>query len=182
MPPLADPQGGHTAEGHLLGPQGRQLRGRARRGPRHHRQERRRQEHHPQGPLPHHLPNGGRGRHARSGRLPPGGRHRLSPRTHRPGEHILQRRHSRHEEARDRRQVRRDREVLRRREVPRHAGEALLQRDAGAARLLGGGAPRAGDFAGGRGAGGGGCGVPEEVPREDGGGGEGGEDSAVCES
>ena len=55
------------------------------------------------------------------------------------------------------------------REVPRYAGEALLERDVRAAGVCGGGAPGAGDPAGGRGAGGGRCGVPEEVPGEDGG-------------
>jgi len=168
MPSHQDLQGDHPAEGYLLGPQRRQLRGRTRRGARCHREERCRQEHASQGPLPDHLPDRGRDRHAGPGRLSPRGRDRFPPRAHRPGEHLLQRRHPRHEEARDRRQVRRDREVLRYREVPGHAGEEVLERDERTACVLGGGAPGAGDFVGGRGAGRRGCSLSEEVPWEDG--------------
>ena len=58
---------------------------------------------------------------------------------------------------RDRPQVRRDRRLRRDREVPRHAGQALLQRHVRAPGLRRGRAPGAGDPAGGRGAGGGRC-------------------------
>jgi len=76
-------------KGPILGTQRRQLRSQARRGPRHHRDERRRQEHAPQDPLPDHLFDRGRDRHAGPGQLP--------PRVYRPGEHLLQRCHPRHE-------------------------------------------------------------------------------------
>ena len=67
-----------------------------------------------------------------------------------------------------RRAVRRDRRVLRTRAVPRHAGQAVLERHVHAARLLGRGPPRAGDPARRRGAGGWRRRVPEEVPGADG--------------
>ena len=66
-------------------------------------------------------------------------------------------------------QVRRDRRLRRGREVPRHAGQALLQRHVRAARLRGGGASGAGDPDRRRGAGGRRRRVSEEVPRQDGG-------------
>ena len=59
-------------------------------------------------------------------------------------------------------QVRRDRRVRGDREVPRHAGEALLERHVHAAGVRGGGAPRAGDPDRRRGAGGGRRELPEE--------------------
>ena len=112
-------------------------------------------------------PTDGPRRDPRPRRQPAGGRHRLSPRADRPREHLPQRRHPRHEPRRDRPQVRRDRRLRRGREVPRHAGQALLQRHVRAARVRGGGAPRAGDPDRRRGAGGRRRRVPEEVPRQD---------------
>ena len=64
-------------------------------------------------------------------------------------------------------QVRRDRRLRRGREVPRHPGEALLERDVRPARVRGRGPPRAGDPARRRGARGRRRGVPEEVPGQD---------------
>ena len=76
---------------------------------------------------------------------------------------------------RDQPQVRRDRRLRRGRAVPRHAGQALLQRHVRAPRLRRRRAPGAGDPDRRRGARGRRCRVPEEVPRQDGrrGGGEG---------
>ena len=69
---------------------------------------------------------------------------------------------------RDRPQVRRDRRLRRGRAVPRHAGQALLQRHVRAPGLRRRGPPRAGDPDRRRGAGGGRRRVPEEVPGQDG--------------
>ena len=66
-------------------------------------------------------------------------------------------------------QVRRHRRVLRDRAVPRHAGEALLERDVRPARLLGRRPPRARDPARRRGARGRRRRVPAALPRADGG-------------
>ena len=74
-----------------------------------------------------------------------------------------------HEAARDQPQARRDRRVRGRGEVHRHAGEALLERDVRAARLLRRRAPRAGDPARRRGARGRRRRVPAPLPRPDGG-------------
>ena len=90
-------------------------------------------------------PTAGRAEHPRPRRQPARGRHRLPSRAHRPREHLSQRRHPRHDARRDQAQVRRDRRLRRSRAVPRHAGQALLERHVRAAGLRGGGAPRAGD-------------------------------------
>ena len=65
--------------------------------------------------------------------------------------------------------LRRHRRVLGGRAVPRHAGEALLERHVRAARVLGRGAPRAGDPARRRGARRRRRGVPDALPRAHGG-------------
>ena len=78
-----------------------------------------------------------------------------------------ERRDPRHAPRRDHAQVRRDRRVRRGRALPRHARQALLQRDVPAARVLGRGAPRAGDPARRRGARGRRRVVPAQVHRED---------------
>ena len=70
-------------------------------------------------------------------------RHRLPSRADRARERLSQRRDPRHEARRDSPQVRRDRRVRGGRAVPRHAGQALLERDVHAAGVRGGGAPRA---------------------------------------
>ena len=101
---------------------------RARRGRRHHRPQRRRQVHAAQDPLAHHRADRGRGRDPRPRRQPARGRHRLPPRAHRPRERLPERRDPRHEARGDRAQVRRDRRLRGGRAVPRHAGEALLER------------------------------------------------------
>ena len=84
----------------ILGAQGRLLRGPARRGRRHHRPQRRRQDRRcsrssaasPSRPT-------GRVDDPRPRRQPAGGRHRLPPRADRPREHLPQRRHPRHDAA-----------------------------------------------------------------------------------
>ena len=75
----------------------RQLRGRAGRGARDHRPQRRRQEHAAEDPLPHHRADDAacarvRGRVGSAAR----GRHRLPPGADRAREHLPQRRHPRH--------------------------------------------------------------------------------------
>ena len=74
-----------------------------------------------------------------------------------------------HAPPRDRAQVRRHRRVLGCRAVPRHAGEALLERDVRAARVLRRRPPRAGDPPRRRGARGRRRRVPAALPRPDGG-------------
>ena len=81
-----------------------------------------------------------------------GGGHRLPPRAHRPGERLPERVDPGHEPQGDRPPVRRHRRLRRRREVPRHPGEALLERHVRAARLRRGRAPGDRDPAGRRGA------------------------------
>ena len=71
-----------------LGPARRQLLGPRGRDPRHHRPQRRRQEHPAQDPLPHHRPHRRTGQDQGPRRQPVGGRHRLPSRTHRAGEHL----------------------------------------------------------------------------------------------
>ena len=80
-----------------------------------------------------------------------------------------------------RKQVRRDRRLRRGREVPRHAGQALLLRHVRPPRVCRRRPPGAGDPDRRRGAGGGRCGVSEEVPGEDGRGGGRRAHGAVCE-
>ena len=67
------------------------------------------------------------------------------------------------------RKLPRDRRLRRRGDVHRHAGQAVLERHVRAARVLGGGPPRARDPARGRGARGRRRRVPEALPRADGG-------------
>ena len=99
-------------------------------------------------------PTAGRARAPRPRRLAARGRNRLPRRADRAREHLPERRDPRHAQARDRAQVRRDRRVRRGRAVPRHAGQALLERDVHAARVRGRRPPRARDPARRRGAGG----------------------------
>src|SRR6202161_2565863 len=74
---------------------------------------------------------------------------RISRRADRAREHVFQRIAAGDEEARDRPQARRDNRVRGDREVYRHSGEALFERDVCAPGVCGGGAPGAGDSAGG---------------------------------
>ena len=104
-----------------------------------------------------------------TGRQPPRGRHRLPPGAHRSREHLPERRHPRHVARRDQSEVRRDRRVQRDRHVPRHAGEALLERHVRPARVRGGRASRTRDPDRRRGARGGRRELSAEVPRQDGG-------------
>ena len=97
--------------GGILGAEGCELRGQARRGARHHRPQWRRQIDATENSLPHHRAErrtrddqGPRGEPARS-------RHRLSSRAHRPREHLSQRRHPRHDARRDQAQIRRNRRL-----------------------------------------------------------------------
>ncbi len=97
-----------------------------------------------------------------------GGGDRVSPGADRAGEHLPERRRSRHDEGRDPEEVRRDRGFRGSGEVPGHAGEAVLLRDVRPAGVRRRRPPRAGDPRGGRGPGGGGRGVPEEMSGENG--------------
>ena len=83
---------------------------------------------HPENPEPHHRADRGVHPVPRPSRLALGNRHRFPPRAVGPGEYLPQWLDPRHEESRDRPQVRRDRRVRRGRQVPRHPGQALLQR------------------------------------------------------
>ncbi len=75
---------------------------RARAGRRSDRQERCRQEHAAEAPVPDHAPHGGADRAARPRRHLARGRHRVSRRTHGPGQHLPQRNDPRHAPSRDR--------------------------------------------------------------------------------
>ena len=125
-----------------------------RRGRRHHRPQRRGQEHAPQDPVPHHAADARPRRSRRPRGEPAGSRHRLSSGADRPREHLPQRRDPRHAAVGDPAQVRRDCRLRRAREVHRHAGQALLERDVRAPGVFGRGAPRSGNPDHRRGAGG----------------------------
>ena len=116
------------------------------------RPQRRRQEHPAEDPLADHRADQRLGRRHRPGRLAARGRHRLPPRADRSREHLPQRLDPGHATRGDPRQVRRDRRLRRDRALPRHPGQALLERDVGPARLCGRGPPRARDPARRRGA------------------------------
>ena len=139
------------------------------RGARHHRAQRRRQDHAAQDPDAHHGADRGARGDPRPRRQPARGRDRLPPRAHRPREHLPERRDPRDEAARDRAQVRRDRRVRGVETVHRHAGEALLERHVRPARVRGRRAPRARDPARRRGARRRRRRVPAPLPRADGG-------------
>ena len=141
--------------------------------------QRRRQEHAAQGPVADHRAHGGPGDRARPRRLAARGRHRLPSRADRAREHLPERHDPRDAEGRDPAPLRRDRRVRGDGEVPRHAGEALLERDAGPARVRRRRAPRARDPPRRRGARGRRRRVPAEVPREDAGRDAGGPDGPV---
>ena len=102
---------------------------------RHHRPQRRRQEHAAEDPLPDHRADRGARPSARPGRQPARGRDRLPPRADRPREHLPQRRDPRHAPPRDRRAASTRSSSSPGRAVPRHAGQALLERDVRAPRL-----------------------------------------------
>ena len=138
----------------FLGAQGRRFRDPAGRGGGRHRPQRRRQEHPAENPVAHHRADGRPGPAQRPGRQPARSRHRLPSGADRPREHLPQRRHPRHEAPGDRPPVRRHRRLRRAGKIPRHAGQALFERHVRAAGLQRGRPHRAGDPAGGRGAGG----------------------------
>ena len=162
-------QAGQDAQGRpcVLGAEGRLLRGRAGRGRRHRRPQRRRQVDPAEGPQPDRRADRGLGPPPRPDRLAAGGRHRVPRRAHRPREHLHERHHPRDEEGRDRPQVRRDRRLLGDRGVPRHPGEAVFLGDVRPAGLRRGGAPGARDPDRRRGARRRRLLVPEEVPGQD---------------
>ena len=93
---------------------------------------------------------------------------RLRRRPHRAGQHLAHRRPARPEPRADRRAVRRDRRLRRDRGLPGHAVPALLQRHAGAPRLLGHHDAGRADHPRRRGARGGRQALPREVLRADG--------------
>ena len=96
--PRQAPAGDQPAETRdVLGTQGRGFRHPAGRVRRHHRPQRRRQEHAAEDPLADHRADQRACRHPGPRRQPAGGRHRLPPRAHRPREHLPQRHHPRHD-------------------------------------------------------------------------------------
>ena len=166
---------------HNLGLEGRLLRGQARRGGRAHRSQRRRQEHPAQDPVPDHRADAGRAEiRGRVGSLLEVGTGFHRELTGRENIYlngaILGMRKAEIDRKFD--------EIVAFSEVEKFLdtpGQALLQRDVCAPGLRGGRASGAGDPAGGRSAGGGRRGIPEEVPREDGRCHEGGPDRS-CSS
>ena len=92
-----------TSHLNLSGPRDRLFRGPAGRGRRHHRPQRRGQEHALEDPQPHHRAHRGPRPPAGPRGQPPGGRHRLPPRTDRPRERLPQRRRPGHARAEIRR-------------------------------------------------------------------------------
>ena len=140
-----------------------------RRGRRHHRPQRRGQEHAAEDPQPDHRADRGRGRHPRPRRQPAGGRHRLPPGADRPREHLPQRRDPRHE-PRARSRAKFD-EIVAFAEVEQFLDTPVKrysQRHVRAAGVRGRRAPRAGDPDRRRGARRRRRRVPAEVPRQDG--------------
>ena len=99
-----------------------------RRSRRPDRPQRRRQEHAAEDPLADHRADHRLGRGHRPGRLAARGRHRLPPGADRARERLPQRRDPRHAPRRDPQALRRDRRLRRHRALPRHPGEALLER------------------------------------------------------
>ncbi len=154
-------------EGNGLGAPRRLARGAPRRGRGDHRRERCRQEHAAQDPVAHLRADRRLGRDRGARRLTARGRHRLPFRAHRARERLHERRHPRHAQGGDRTEIRRDRGVRGHRTFPRHTGQAVFQRHAGAARLRRRRAPRARGPHRRRGARRRRRGVPEEVPRPD---------------
>ena len=111
-------------------------------GHRHHRTERGGKEHAAQDPLQDHLPDLGQRQGQRAYRFPAGSRNRLPRRVDGPGERLSERLDPRHAEARGRPALRCYRRLLRRRAVHRYPDQALLVRDASAARVRGCRSPR----------------------------------------
>ena len=101
------------------------------------RAQRRRQEHLAEDPLPDHAADRGRSPPPWTGRRPARGRHRLPSGADRTRERLPQRGDPRHEARGDPEEIRRDRRVRRHGALHRHAGEALLERDADATGVLG---------------------------------------------
>ena len=91
------------------------------------------------------------------------------PRADGAGEHLPQRGDPGDAQGGDRPEVRRDRGIRRGGAVPRHAGQALFERDVRASGVRGGGPPGAGDPDRGRGSGGRGRALSAEVSGQDGG-------------
>ncbi len=143
------------------------LRGPARAGGGHHRAQRGGQVDPAQAALAHHRADVGRDPALGARRLAARGRDGLSSRADRAREHLPERGHPGHEAVRDPGELRRDRRLCRGGSLPRHAGQALLERHVRAARVRGRGAPAARDPDRRRGARGGRRVVPEEVPRQD---------------
>ncbi len=154
-------------------PPRRVLRGRLGRGGRHHRPERCRQEHPAQDHQPDHRPHHRPHRARRPGGQPPRGGDRIPSRAHRAGERLPQRDPARHAPQGDRRALRRHRGVRRDRAIPRHPGQAVLDRDVHPAGLRRGRPPGQRDPGGRRGAGRGRLRLPGQVPPQDARGGPG---------
>ena len=139
------------------GPRGRRAR--------HRRPQRRGQVDAPQDPVADHRADDRPRDAPRPRRVAPRGRHRVPPGAERPRERLPVRGDPRHAPQRYRPALRRDRGVRGRDRVPRHAGQALLERHEGPARVRRRRLPRAGDPRRRRGALGRRRGVPAQVPR-----------------
>ena len=179
--PVAAERAARGEDGDVLGAEGRFAGGKTGGGAGTDRPERGWEDDAAEDIVPDYAAHGGLGGDTGAGAQLAGGGDGLSSGTDGARERVLVRSDPGDGEKGDRPEIRSDRGVCGDREVYRYAGEALFKRDVYEAGIFGGGAPGAGDIAGGRSAGGGGHKFSEEVPRKDGRGGESGADGSAGE-